>query len=518
MRRVAYIAAGLLAMTGCAAEPAAPAPAATAPAAGLAATRTAGPVARSIAAAAAEAGVPVDLMTAIAVEEGGLKLPALRIIDPDDNVPVAGVLELRHGKLNTLALGAQLAGTTEDALRSDTDLGTRAGALVLAQLGAAAHVTADLASWRPALEQLSGMDDASAYDYASRVFAILRAGGGFPARGGETVTLPAHPELAASETTPRLHPFTSTPDYPGAIWFTTSCTNKCDVGRPLGNAAVNKIVIHDTEGGWDGSVATLQNDSGKSVHYIVDADGARVGQFRHETDTTWHAGNYYYNETSIGIEHVGYASDPNGYSDGLYETSRALVKSIRTRWTVPLDRKHIIGHYQIPDGNVEAESSPPCTDTLENCEDSASFGGADNHRDPGFNWQWCQYMEKLGGSCTCNDAWPLWNCTTDKTEAVRCVNGQVQIEQCTGGCDVMAIGVDDVCHTDAGSGSGSADGGSGSGTGSDAGGGDTGGGSGSGAPVPGHHGGCDVPGDGGSGGALLAVVAFGLVRRRRPHA
>jgi N-acetyl-anhydromuramyl-L-alanine amidase AmpD len=453
-------------------------------------------VAQSLERAATAAGVPVELMTAIAVEEGGVQLPALRQVRADDNVPVAGMLELRHGRLDTLALGARLAGAGEDDLRGDTERGTRAGAQVLAALGAQFHATADLASWRPALEALSGMDDASARDYANRVFAILRAGGTFPARGGETIAIAAHPELAVDDVIANAAPAA---DFPGAIWFTTSCTNKCTVGRPLGDASVDKIVIHDTEGGWDGSVATLQNDGGKSVHYIVDADGSRVGQFRPETDTTWHAGNYYYNETSIGIEHVGVAADASGYSDALYAKSRALVKSIRTRWSVPLDRTHIVGHYQIPDGNVVAESSAPCTDTLDNCETSSSFGGADNHRDPGYYWQWCQYMEKLGGSCTCHDAWPLWNCTTDKTEAVRCKNGVVQIEQCTGGCDVMAVGVDDVCHTD-GSGSGS---GSGSDPINDL----------DGTPVdPGHAGGCST-----SGGAnvLVVMLALVLVRRRR---
>ena len=178
------------------------------------------------------------------------------------------------------------------------------------------------------------------------------------------------------------------------------------------------------------------------MHYIVDADGSRVGQFRPETDTTWHAGNYYYNET-LGRHRARRHAPaiPAGYSDGLYETSRKLVKSIRTRWNVPLDRKHIVGHYQIPDGNNDrARRRRACADTLDTCETSANYGGADNHRDPGYNWQWCQYMEQLGGSCTCNDAWPLWNCTTDKTEAVRCINGKVEIDQCTGGCDVKAIG------------------------------------------------------------------------------
>jgi N-acetyl-anhydromuramyl-L-alanine amidase AmpD len=410
-----------------------------------------GPVARSLEAASAEAGVPADLVMAIAIEEGGVKLAPVRHVDADDNVPVAGALELRHGKLDTLALGAQLAHTTEDALESDTDLGTRAGALVLAQLGREHGAGATLESWRGALEALSGMDDEQARLYADRVLELLRKGGDFKARAGEMLHLAAHPELPAAAAPAAVTSYATAPDYPGAIWFTTSCTNKCDVGRPLGNASVDKIVIHDTEGGWDGSVATLQNDSGKSVHYIVDADGSRVGQFRKETDTTWHAGNYYYNETSIGIEHVGVASDPAGYSDGLYDTSRDLVKSIRTRWNVPLDRTHIIGHYQVPDGSVIAEDSAPCTDTLDNCENSANYGGADNHRDPGYYWQWCQYMEHLGGSCTCNDAWSHWNCTSDLKEAVRCTNGQVEISQCDLGCTVEPIGTDDVCAQSQGS-------------------------------------------------------------------
>lgn len=457
-----------------------------------------GSLAHSLEIAADEAGVPRDLVIAIAIEEDGLRLPALRIPQVDDHVPVAGALELRHGKLDTLALGASLMGTTEDALRADTDLATRAGARVLATLGAQYGASTSYESWRRTLEVMSGMDDANAQAYADRVLAILQRGGAFPARAGETVHLVAHPELP--NIVARTPPATA-PDFAGAQWFTTSCTNKCDVGRPLGNAAVNKIVIHDTEGGWDGSVATLQNDPGKSVHYIIDRDGSRVGQFRRETDTTWHAGNYYYNETSVGIEHVGVAADPDGYATGLYEKSRALVKDIRTRWTVPLDRRHIIGHYQVPDGSSIAQSSAPCTDTLGNCETSASYGGASNHRDPGYHWQWCQYMEGLGGSCTCNDAYKLWNCTTDGTEAVRCVDGNVEIEHCTS-CDVQAVGTDDVCHVAPGEGSGSD-----TNLGSNYSNPDTGG-----ITDPGHDSGCSTTSPQAS---WLVLVALGLIIRRR---
>ena len=483
-----------------------------------------GPVGASIASAATEAGVPADLLMAVAIEEEGVDLPSTRHVSPDDNVPVGGRLELRHGRLNTLAMGARLMGVTEEELQADTDLGTRAGALVLAELGTQYGAGSDLESWRPALEALSGMDDFSARNYASRVLAILRGGGSYPAFAGETVHLQGHADIDKAETVQQVRATAATPDYPGAIWFTTSCSNKCTVGRPLGNNSVNKIVIHDTEGGWDGSVATLQYDGGKSVHYIIDKDGSRVGQFRHETDTTWHAGNYYYNETTVGIEHVGFVSDP-GYQPGLYATSKALVQSIRSRWHVPLDRTHIIGHYQIPNGNRISESSAPCTDTLDACENSANYGGAGNHRDPGYHWQWCQYMESLGGSCTCNDAWSLWNCTTDGTEAWRCNSGTVEKQDCGGGCDVMPIGTPDVCHVEAqtdgpDAGTGVTDpGGPDAGTGTiDPGGTDPS------AQSPGNNldGGCQVAagGHGAGGSAFLILGALGLVvlRRRRRRA
>ncbi|MEB2312266.1 MAG: N-acetylmuramoyl-L-alanine amidase [Sorangiineae bacterium] len=408
-----------------------------------------GPVGRRVDALARRHGVPRDLVLAIAVEETGLTLPKYRVVSPADLVPIAGILELRHGKLDTLALGASLMGMTEAALSADTELGTEAGVRVLATLGP----TGDdqLASWRDAIAKLSGLADPG--EYVARVYSLLRYGGSFPARDGEAVVIAAHPEIPLGLTIapPRAAPL-ATPDFPGSEWFDTSCTNKCNTNRPDGNAAVDTVVIHDTEGGWNASVATLQYDSGKSVHYIIDADGSRWGQFVPETYTAWHAGNYCYNKHSIGIEHVGVASDPAGYSDALYAKSVEMVKSIATRWAIPLDRDHVVGHYQMPNGDRIAECSPPCGLGLDACESSADYGGSGNHTDPGYHWQWCQYMERLGSSCKCNDAWPLWNCTTDKTQAWRCNAGTLEKGECTAGCESMPIGTDDVCHVAAGTG------------------------------------------------------------------
>jgi N-acetyl-anhydromuramyl-L-alanine amidase AmpD len=421
-----------------------------------------GPVAATVRAAADAHGLPADLLLAIAHVEGGLALPATREVGAGELVEVAGAIELRRGRLDTLALGAELTGLSTVDLQARFDAGTEAGARVVAELGRRARIDpARLAAWAPVVEELSGhLFAREREDYRARVFALLRAGGEVRARGGERVTIAPHPELPVGLAL-RPPPLAAEgqPEFPGATWFDTSCNNKCTTDR--GGAEVSMIVVHDTEGGWDASVATLQNDPGKSVHYIIDADGSRVGQFIPESYTGWHAGNSYYNHRSVGIEHVGFAADDD-YQTALYEKSAELVKSIVSRNAVPLDRTHVVGHQEVPNGNLVPQDSPPCSDSPASCCKNDDYGGANNHRDPGVHWEWCQYMALVGGSCKCNDAHDLWNCVHDLSEAVRCVNGVVEIAACPSGCVVQPNGVDDQCLGAAGGG-GAGTGGAGTG-------------------------------------------------------
>ncbi len=398
------------------------------------------PAALGYAQARAEAaGVPPELVFAIAVVEGGLTLPKARVLDAHGHVAAAGILQLRRGAFNSLARGAALLGLSEAELRRDTELGTEAGILVLAELGDETGASVDdLASWDRALGKLSGYRDAAQVDdYVVRVLSVLREGGRFPLRNGEWLTLAPHPELgsvralAAPAPPPML-------EFPGAVWADTSCAGKCN---PTREQPIDAILIHDTEGGWDASMATLQFDPGKSVHYLIDRDGSRVAQFIPEAYNGWHAGNSCWNNRSIGIEHVGFAGDP--YATELYEKSAELVKNILERHpSIPLDREHIVGHYQVPAGT---SCAPACAAHLSECEESADFGGSGNHRDPGYTFQWCQYMERLDGSCTCNDAWSNWNCTSDGTQMWRCTDSKVDKQECVGGCNVMPVGTPDAC-------------------------------------------------------------------------
>ena len=488
-----------------------------------------GPVGEMIAAAASAGEVPADLMIAIGHVEGGLKLPWTRHVGEHDEVPVAGVLELRHGRFDSLARGAELTGRSELELQNDLAAGTDAGARVLDDLAREDGLLdrGDLAAWADVVERLSGhLSAGHRADYRARVFKVLRFGGDLRARDGEVIRLREHPEVPLSLTlSPPAPEPQGTPEYAGAEWFETSCTDKCNTSR---NAAVSMIAIHDTEGGWDASVATLQNDPGKSVHYIIDADGSRVGQFIPESYNGWHVGNSYYNNRMIGIEHVGF-SGQDDYATALYERSADLVKDIAARNGLTVDRSTLIAHQEVPNGNQIPESSPPCTDSPGSCVQNANYGGASHHTDPGVYWEWCQYMEIAGSTCKCNDAYDLWNCVHDLSMMVRCPAGDVEIVHCADACVVEPIGTDDHCTPVVETGAGGAGGGSPPSTGNGSGG-DLGGGGDDGLgldePTSASSCGCAVPGSsergGGSrrgssreGAGLGAGLALALAAWRR---
>jgi N-acetyl-anhydromuramyl-L-alanine amidase AmpD len=419
-----------------------------------------GEVAQMIARAAEANEVPVELMIAIAHIEGGLKLAPVRDVDEDELIPIAGALELRRGRFNSLARGAELMGRSELELSVDTALGTEAGARVLDDLARGYGLVrreSDIGAWAPVVEELSGhRGERERVEYRARVYKLLRSGGRLPARGGEVITLPPRDDVPVWLTlAPPLLGALDVSEYQGpggpesVIWFETPSNNKWTAGR---EAAVSMIAIHDTEGGWDASVATLQNDGEKSCHYIVDADGSRVGQFVHEWDTAWHVGNWYYNSRMIGVEHVGY-SGLDDYQTAMYERSGELVKDIAARHGLPVDRTTFIAHQEVPNGNLMPQSSPPCSDSPGSCINSGQYGGAGHHTDPGVYWEWCQYMEIAGGKCKCSDAYELWNCVFDLSMMVRCSEGAVEIVHCSDACVVEPLGVNDHCTPAVASGS-----------------------------------------------------------------
>jgi N-acetyl-anhydromuramyl-L-alanine amidase AmpD len=159
-------------------------------------------------------------------------------------------------------------------------------------------------------------------------------------------------------------------DDENAIWLPSS---NFDAGR--GGATIDRIILHTTEGSFDGALSWLRgagasdgsgsSNRDSSSHYVVSADGSRIAQLVREADTAWAAGNLAFNRRGINIEQEGYAARGD-FSDALYAATGALVGRVTRRHGIPLDRTHVIGHMNVPDPNNPART-----------------GGIDHHGDPG---------------------------------------------------------------------------------------------------------------------------------------
>ena len=133
-----------------------------------------------------------------------------------------------------------------------------------------------------------------------------------------------------------------------------------------GKKQIHTIVIHATDGGsLLGNVWWLSGGhSHASAHYVVSRDGSIV-QLVHLSDIAWHAGNWQTNVHSIGIEHVGETYDPTGFTKAEYEASAKLVAWLVQRYNIPVDRKHIIGHSQVPDPKDPRSSAARTTTPIQ---------------------------------------------------------------------------------------------------------------------------------------------------------
>jgi N-acetyl-anhydromuramyl-L-alanine amidase AmpD len=147
--------------------------------------------------------------------------------------------------------------------------------------------------------------------------------------------------------------------------------NHTSSARPI--ASVDRIVIHVTEGSFWGSVRWLRNHrSHGSSHYVI-SRGGDIVQLVSTSDVAWHAGNRWVNRHSIGIEHEGFTRR-GGFTDAQYRASARLVAYLGAKARMPVDRRHVIGHADVPN-----PSGP-------------GFGGIDHHTDPGSHWNWKRYM------------------------------------------------------------------------------------------------------------------------------
>ena len=167
-------------------------------------------------------------------------------------------------------------------------------------------------------------------------------------------------------------------------------TNYAHVRRK--GSAIRVVVVHVTESSFASTVAWFRNRrSGVSAHYVVGRDG-QIVQMVPDDEIAWHAGNRWYNAHSIGVEDEGIVEVPGTFTDAEYRASASLVAGLLRRYRIPADRRHVIGHNQVPDPYHPGR-----------------YGGYDHHTDPGPSWNWTLYMSYIHAylaaarlSCRCS--------------------------------------------------------------------------------------------------------------------
>jgi hypothetical protein len=168
-------------------------------------------------------------------------------------------------------------------------------------------------------------------------------------------------------------------DYPRVSTRIPANTNTyVFANRPHGGLFIDSIMIHDTETSYRGTVFAFTNpNAGGSVQYAVsgqnNSSDPAVTQFVKDRDWTYSVANFWYNQHSIGVEHIGFAAAALGYyTPQLYQRSANLVGWVAWKYRIPIDRAHILGHDNIPY--------------------SLETGLHTQHWDPGPSWDWPYYM------------------------------------------------------------------------------------------------------------------------------
>jgi N-acetyl-anhydromuramyl-L-alanine amidase AmpD len=300
--------------------------------------------------------------------------------------------------LHALDAAAALLGLSAETLKRDEVQNIRGGAALLAQYArdTTGGVPAAEADWYGAVAKYSGAREAAvALDFADAVYASIQQGAARTTADGQTVALAAK-QVAPNKTTAvalqlRNSKHTGDADCPNglecefvaAAYQMNNPPDVTDYGnydlanRPADGLDIRYIVIHDTEVNYAGTLAIFQNPLAYvSAHYVIRSSDGHIAQMVENKNVAWHAGNWYVNGHSIGLEHEGFAIDGAAwYSEQMYHASARLVRYLARKYDIPLDRAHIIGHDDIP--------YPTQAQYLM-------------HWDPGPYWDWAHYMTLVG--------------------------------------------------------------------------------------------------------------------------
>lgn len=368
----------------------------------------------SFAAAADATGVPEDLLKAVSYLEsrwdqhagqvsadGGygvfnLAGPTGLAHAHGDGLPLTAVNDkagpAREGTPE-LVRAAALTGLDQAVLRSDSQANVCGGAALLASYqdqavrdGAGTVGSDGLATWEGAVSRMNDIDG-----FAASVYRTLRDGAEHSTPADGAVALMGNREVVVPRSASTSDPEADCPEDLGCEWLpapyqkgspdlpddTGDYGNHDQADRTgAGGPSLDYILVHDTETAYQPSVNLVQDPTYLAWNYTLRSSDGHVANHLDPADVGWHAGNWFMNMHSIGLEHEGWAGTGAWYTEAMYQSSAALVRHLAAEHDIPLDRAHVIGHDQVP-GIL-----PGYTQSV--------------HWDPGPYWDWDHYFELLG--------------------------------------------------------------------------------------------------------------------------
>lgn len=370
----------------------------------------------SFAEAAKRYGVPVALLAGVSFaqtrwqDHGGspsasLGYGPMHLIDGE----AAQQARARSGKddslsLDTLGDAARNTGLSKQQLRSDPAANILGAAANLAAAqkasGRPTGASTDPAQWYAAVATTSGLATGAAQlDYADAALKAVGSGADSRLADGTRFTVPRSrigstaaqrgPLAKYADEARRHRPKPKDPiDAPRGLdveWLPAPYEQYGEGEGDYGNhdkgfrprsPKITHIVVHDTEGYWKTVLDLVSDPTYVSWQYSLRSADGHIAQHLKPADIGWHAGNWWMNSHSIGLEHEGFAAQQTWYTEAMYRTSAKLVRHLCRKYRIPVDRAHIIGHDQVP--GVKTANIPGM------------------HWDPGPYWDWEHYFDLIG--------------------------------------------------------------------------------------------------------------------------
>lgn len=313
----------------------------------------------------------------------------------------------------TLDQAAQLLNESPDIIKMSDQENIRGAAAILAQEAKKLNggtLPTNVNDWYSAIAAYSGATDpTTASTFANDVYNTMTTGA---SSDDKTINLPASPNIQPNKSTlsalglkaaPKTNLPGQNPECPPGLncRFVAAAYAQDDPNDPgnYGNfdyahrptdMQIRYIYIHDTEGSYDSTISYFQNPlTYVSVHYVIRSSDGAITQMVPNEDVAWGIANWNMNMHGINIEHEGFAAQgATWYTEAMYQSSAKLVRWLATKYNIPLDRQHILGHDNVMYG--------------------PAAGQAAQHWDPGPFWDWDHYMDLLHG----NTSLPATNSNT----------------------------------------------------------------------------------------------------------